>query len=111
LGDTLKVRGAQDVAQQGLWGQQLFDAAAQQWPVVLGDGEVTPQVEHGDLPYLACNALTAHETVGEVALASGFVVGAGLSNKHACHANRKNTEIEINYKILWHNKTSNKIKR
>ena len=104
LGRTFDFVGALQGAKKGLWIEELLQAAAQQWPVVLSHGEVSPQVEHGDLAYLARNALTTHESVGEVALSGGFVVGAGLSNEHACHASRKNMKIENQSNILWHNK-------
>ena len=53
LGRTFDFVGALQGAQQGLGVEELLQAAAQQWPVILGNGEVSSQVEYGDLTYLA----------------------------------------------------------
>jgi hypothetical protein len=39
-----------------------------------------------------------------VALASDFVVGAGLTNEHVCHASGKTGIKPRMTEILWHNK-------
>jgi hypothetical protein len=63
--------------------QQLLKAQAQQRPVFLLKGKVPTQIEYGDLADLAALALATHQAKSEVALASDFVVGAGLTDKHA----------------------------
>ncbi|WP_297477452.1 hypothetical protein, partial [Ferrovum sp.] len=42
-----------------------------------------PQIQQGDLTYLAADALRAHKPVGKVGFPGGFVVGFGLANKHS----------------------------
>jgi hypothetical protein len=86
LGRTFDFVGALQGAQQGLGVEELLQAAAQQWPVILGNGEVSSQVEYGDLTYLTRNALATNQAKGEIAFACGFVIGAGLTNEHVCHA-------------------------
>ena len=54
--------------------------------------KVSPQIHDSDLSNLARDALAAYQAKGEVALAGGFIVGAGLSNEHARHASGKSGE-------------------
>ena len=56
--------------------EDLAHAQAQCAPVLLGDGELTAEVEQGALADLGAVALGAHEAEGEVVLA---VAGAGAS--------------------------------
>jgi hypothetical protein len=42
-----------------------------------------PQIQQGDLTYLAADAFSTDEPVGNVGLPGGFVVGSGLANKHS----------------------------
>ena len=104
VGGTLDFVGAVQAAQQGLGVEQLFQPAAQHGPVILGQGEVAPQVEDGDLAHLARDAFAAYQAKGVVALAGDFVVGAGLAYEHVCHASGKQVKSHKAIKILWHNK-------
>ena len=62
--------------------QELLDTAAQQRPVFLLDGEVSPEIQDGDLAHFAPDALAAHQTMREVRLVAGGAVGFGSTNKH-----------------------------
>ena len=104
LGGTLNFVRAVQAAQQGLGVEQLLQTAAQHRPVILGERKVSPQIEDGDLTYLASDALAAYQAMRVVALAGDFVVGAGLTNEHVCHASGKTGEKPRTIKILWHNK-------
>jgi len=69
--------------------QELLQPTAQQWPISLLEGEMPAEILQGDLAHLAANAFTAHQAIGVIPLARGFVVSAGLSNKHALNATGK----------------------
>jgi len=43
---------------------------------------VPPEIQHGDLPHLAANALAAHQAKGKVTLAGDFVVGSRLADEY-----------------------------
>ena len=52
--------------------EKLLDAATQHRPVLLLDRKVPPEIQHGDLPDLAPNALATHQPIGEVSIAPEF---------------------------------------
>ena len=89
---TFNVFRAGDGEQGFLRLQKLLQAAAQERPVVPLDGKVAAEIEEGDLPHPAADALAAHQSEGEVALSRGLVVGAGLPDEHAPDATRKASE-------------------
>ncbi|HUW97515.1 MAG TPA: hypothetical protein VMV40_01550 [Acidiferrobacter sp.] len=81
----IALRGALDMVGHPGWEQaslrmeQVFDAATQQRPVFLLDGEVPSEIADGDLAHLAADALAAHQAVGEIAFAGDLVTGSGLT--------------------------------
>ena len=62
--------------------QQMFKATTQHRPVLLLYGKVSSKIKNSYLANLATNTLAAHQAIGEVALAGGFVVSSGLPDKH-----------------------------
>jgi hypothetical protein len=83
LGGTFDLHRALDDEKTGLRRlQKLFNAAAQQWPVILFNGKVPTEIEYGDLAHFTANALTAHQSVREVGLASDGVVSLCSAYKH-----------------------------
>ena len=70
------------------------------------DREVSPEIQYGDLTNLAADALAADESIGEIALARGFVVGSCLTDKHAHDVTGKARGKTEQEEILWHNKTA-----
>ena len=84
--------------------EELFNARAQRRPVLLRHGELTSQVEQGDLAYLARHALGAHQPVGEVGLPGGFVASRRSAHEHPREDSGKTRGGRSLAKILWHYK-------
>ena len=83
-GDVLGVRFERQGSIARQWhlaGEEFVDAPAQRRPVVLGDLEVSSQIEQGALLHLRAGAFGAHEAEGEIAVAD--TAGAGASDEHA----------------------------
>jgi hypothetical protein len=66
-------------------------------------GKIPAKIQHRDLAHFAANALTPHQTVREIGLASGGIVSFCFAYIHTCHYRKCNKKTII-YKILWHNK-------
>ncbi|PKO88848.1 MAG: hypothetical protein CVU16_13170 [Betaproteobacteria bacterium HGW-Betaproteobacteria-10] len=58
------------------------------------------KIKDRDLAHLTCDALTTHQAEGEIAFASGFVVGSGLTDKHEPDASGKTRGKSIRVKIV-----------
>ena len=84
-GDVLGMgfeRGRAVGCQLQLAAEDIVDAPAQRRPVVLGDIEVSSEIEQGALSDFVADAFGAHEAVGEVGLAGGGGAGLGASDEH-----------------------------
>ena len=88
--------------QRPLAAEDLIEAAAQQGPVLTGDGEVAAEVEEGLLADLAGEAVGADEAKGEVSLAGGEAAGLGASDEHGRDPNRERRGGQDPPIRLWH---------
>ena len=82
-GDALGVRFERRGAirwQRELTGEDVVDASAKYRPIVLGDIEVSSQIEQGTLSHLGAGAFGAHESEGEISLVTAS--GRGASDEH-----------------------------
>ena len=62
--------------------EAFFNALAQQRLVAFRNGEVSSEVEQGDLLHLIPEALTFHQAIGERGLPVLGDTGSGFSNEH-----------------------------
>ena len=89
--------------QQGqLTAEDLIQTAAQQGPVVAGDGEVASEVEQGLLADLARDAMGANQAVGEVGLTGWGAAGLGAADEHGRDGNRGGRGGQAPIIRLWH---------
>jgi hypothetical protein len=81
LRQTLDVLG--NLEQGILPGQQLLNACAQLRPALLGQREMAPEIEQGDLAHLAAHAPALDQPVGRVGFPRGGIARLGSADEHA----------------------------